>query len=72
MDIGRAAAGGWTPWGPRYPLAAKGVPTVIIAIVIGLLALFSLISFLLGTDEPRQSDVDPNYDARFLMRFGAR
>jgi hypothetical protein len=45
---------------------------VIIAIIIGLLALFSLISFLLGTDEPRQGDVDPTYDARFLMRFGAR
>lgn len=46
---------------------------MIIAIVIGLLALFSLISFLLGTDEPRQAQVDPAHEhAQFLMRFGAR
>jgi hypothetical protein len=45
---------------------------MIIAIVIGLLALFSLISFLLGTDEPRQAHVDPaNENVKFLMRFGA-
>ena len=31
---------------------------MILTIVIGLLALFSLISIVLGTDEPRQSDVD--------------
>jgi hypothetical protein len=46
---------------------------VIIAIVLGLLALFSLISFLLDTDEPRQANVDPAHEhAQFLMRFGAR
>ncbi len=46
---------------------------MIIAIVIGLLALFSLISFLLDTDEPRQANVDPaNENAHFLMRFSAR
>ena len=46
---------------------------MIIAIVIGLLALFSLISFLLDTDEPRQANVDPANDyAQYLMRFGAR
>jgi hypothetical protein len=45
---------------------------VIVAIVIGLLALFSLISFLLDTDEPRQASVDPAYDyAPYLMRFSA-
>ena len=32
---------------------------MIIAIVIGLLALFSLISYLLGTDEPRQGTSSP-------------
>lgn len=46
---------------------------MVLSIIIGLLALFSLISFLLGTDEPRQSgDVDPSFDVRYLMRFGAR
>ena len=45
---------------------------MIIAIVIGLLALFSLISFLLDTDEPRQGNVDAEHDAMFLMRLGAR
>ena len=45
---------------------------MVIAIIIGLLALFSLISYLLGTDEPRQGDVEPSFDVRYLMRFGAR
>jgi hypothetical protein len=46
---------------------------MIFVIVIGLLALFSLISFLLDTDEPRQANVDPaNEHAQFLMRFSAR
>ena len=44
---------------------------MIIGIIIGLLALFSLISYLLGTDEPRQANVDADQDVRFLMRFGA-
>jgi len=45
---------------------------MILAIVIGLLALFSLISLLLDTDEPRQASVDPANDyATYLMRFGA-
>ena len=43
---------------------------MILVIVLGLLALFSLISFLLGTDEPRQANVAPRNDATFLMRFG--
>jgi hypothetical protein len=45
---------------------------MIIGIVIALLALFSLISYLLGTDEPRQANGDAEHDAVFLMRFGAR
>ena len=32
---------------------------MILVIILGLLALFSLISILLGTDEPRRSDVAP-------------
>jgi hypothetical protein len=43
---------------------------MILAIIIGLLALFSLISYLLGTDEPRQANVGPGHDVTFLMRFG--
>jgi len=43
---------------------------MILVILIVLLALFSLISYLLGTDEPRQN-VDPGDDVRFLMRFGS-
>jgi len=43
---------------------------MILLIVIGLLALFSLISYLLGTDEPRQSSVASGEEATFLMRFG--
>lgn len=47
--------------------------SMVIAIILGLLALFSLISFLLGTDEPRQAYVDPaNEHIKLLMRFGAR
>ena len=38
---------------------------MIIAIVIGLLALFSLISILLGTEEPRQAKSIHEHDARF-------
>ncbi len=46
---------------------------MILTIIIGLLVLFSLLSFLLGTDEPRQADVDPaNEHLKLLMRFGAR
>jgi len=46
---------------------------MILMIIIGLLALFSLLSFALGTDEPRQAHTEPGDDhVRFLMRFGAR
>ena len=46
---------------------------MVIAIIIGLLALFSLISFLLGTDEPRQAERRPSQRTHeLLMRFGAR
>jgi hypothetical protein len=45
---------------------------MILVIIIGLLALFSLVSFVLGTEEPRQSDVEPPYPMWYLMRYGAR
>ena len=55
----------------RASTAAKE-NAMVLAIIIGLLALFSLISFLLDTDEPRQASVDPANDyAPYLMRFSA-
>ena len=45
---------------------------MILVIILGVLALFSLISILLGTDEPRRSDVAPSEYDWYLMRYGAR
>ena len=46
---------------------------MIFLIILGILALFSLISILLGTDEPRRSDdVAPTGYDWYLMRYGAR
>ena len=45
---------------------------MIFLIILGILALFSLISILLGTDEPRRSDVTAHEYAWYLMRYGAR
>jgi hypothetical protein len=42
---------------------------MVLPIIIALLALFSLISYMLGTDEPRQGDAEPTFDALYLMRF---
>jgi hypothetical protein len=43
---------------------------MVIAIILGLLALFSLISFALGTDDGRQRGHTPTDEVMFLMRFG--
>jgi hypothetical protein len=43
---------------------------MVIAIIIGLLALFSLISFALGTDNGRQRADTPRDQVVFWMRFG--
>jgi hypothetical protein len=43
---------------------------MIVAIIIGLLALFSLISFALGTDDWRQQGYTPTDEVMFWMRFG--
>jgi hypothetical protein len=40
--------------------------------VIGFLALFSLISFELGTDDWRQAGYTPTVDGMFWMRLGGR
>ena len=45
---------------------------MVFATLIGLLALFSVISFLLDTDEPRRPGLTPEDEVRFWMRFGAR
>ena len=42
----------------------------MIAIGFGLLALFSVLSLLLGSEEPRQAD--PRDDIHVWMRFGVR
>ena len=42
----------------------------MIALAIGFLALFSLLSILLGNEDPRH--VDPRDDIRLWMRFGLR
>lgn len=45
---------------------------MILVIILGVLALFSLISIVLGTDEPRRSDAEPSTYDWYLMRYGAR
>jgi hypothetical protein len=42
----------------------------MIAVGIGFLALFSLLSILLGHEDPRHAD--PRDDMRLWMRFGIR
>ena len=42
---------------------------MVVAIVIGLLALFSLISFALGTDDGRQRGDTPRDEPLLWMRF---
>jgi len=43
---------------------------MVIAIILGLLALFSLISLALGTDDWRQRGYNPRDEVLFWMRFG--
>jgi hypothetical protein len=43
---------------------------MVIAIIIGLLALFSLISFALGTDDWHQRGSTPRDQVVYWMRFG--
>jgi hypothetical protein len=42
----------------------------MIALGIGFLALFSILSILLGSEDPRRPD--PRDDIRFWMRYGIR
>lgn len=43
---------------------------MVVAIILALLALFSLISFALGTDDGRQRGYTPKDEVMFWMRFG--
>ncbi len=43
---------------------------MVTAIIIGLLALVSLISLALGTDDGRQRGYTPRDEVMFWMRFG--
>ncbi len=45
---------------------------MVIATVFGLLALFSLISFALGTEDQQRPGHIPQDEAMFLLRFGNR
>ena len=50
----------------------SGGSPVVIAIIIGLLALFSLISIALGTDDGRQRGYSPRDEVTFWRLFGSR
>ncbi len=43
---------------------------MVIAIILGFLALFSLISHALGTEDGRQQVYFPRNEVLFWMRFG--
>lgn len=51
---------------------AAEVRDMAILAVIGFLALFSLISYELGTDDWRQAGYTPQDDGMFWMRLGSR
>jgi hypothetical protein len=44
---------------------------MVIVTIIALLALFSLISYRLGTDDGAQGIPDRDQEAMFWMRFGS-
>jgi len=45
---------------------------MVLATIIGLLALFSVLSILLGSAEPRQTGRDPDTELKLWMRYGLR
>jgi hypothetical protein len=51
---------------------AAEVRDMAILAVIGVLTLFSLLSFELGTDDWRQAGYTPLDDGMFWMRLGSR
>jgi hypothetical protein len=57
--------------GIKVDANARGGSPVVIAIIIGLLAAFSLISFALGTDDGRQPAYSPRDEVTFWRLFGS-
>jgi hypothetical protein len=55
-----------------WAIGAAEVHDMAILAVIGFLALFSLISYELGTDDWRQAGYTPLDDGMFWMRLGNR
>jgi hypothetical protein len=45
---------------------------MVLLTIIGLLALFSLLGLLLGSEDPRHPGVDPQSEVKFWMRYGVR
>jgi hypothetical protein len=45
---------------------------VVLTGLIGFLALFSLLSIVVGTEDPRQQAYDPKYKTDLWMPFGIR
>jgi hypothetical protein len=45
---------------------------MVLLTIIGLLALFSLLGLLLGSEDPRRNGVDPQSEVKFWMRYGVR
>lgn len=66
MSTGRTPA---ADHGPRHPRSG-GDP--VIAGLIGLLALFSLVSILFGTEDEHQPGYDPRSDMFLQFPFGLR
>jgi hypothetical protein len=56
--------------GQWSPATAQRRATIMIALGIGFLALFSFLSIVLGTEDPRHAD--PRDDVRLWMRYGIR
>jgi hypothetical protein len=45
---------------------------MVLATMIGLLALFSLLSVMLGSEDPRRTGSDPKTELKLWMRYGIR
>jgi hypothetical protein len=69
MSISRTLAAG--PETVPGILAAE-VKTMVIVTLIGLLALFSLLSIVLGSEDPRPSDHDVENGHQLWLRYGIR
>jgi hypothetical protein len=57
---------------PAHGVHAAEVQTMVLVTLIGLLALFSLLSIMLGAEDPRQAGYDPRSEMKLWMRYGIR